>query len=376
MRHIALRVTALAALLASAAPSRAGLLDEPPKMLSFKLDDPAHPKLTMLRAFHDAEVEKPGPLKSYLASPWGKWAPEPWWRLSWGVGATSALEGDDAKPAFDDDAPGEELIDLDDMERQSEALRIERQAPSWLRAIDPSFSSLDVAWTGPSLASDGFGALWDSSKPVPNWRCRRRPVRFMRYAGESDAFELVRCDGSVAPQALDRLTLIARPTDVARPGDLLPDEPDGLAWATEREWLPGIRLVNPRLLWVLQRISDAFPWRPIYVFSGYRPHNKGSASNNHHSMHAKARAMDIGVMGIRNEDLFRFCRTLEDVGCGYYPNSKFVHVDVRPPGTGHAFWIDDSGPGEASHYVDGWPGVIEHGAMVWKKATDDSPYDP
>lgn len=76
--------------------------------------------------------------------------------------------------------------------------------------------------------------------------------------------------------------------------------------------------------------------------------------------------MDISVMGISNRDLFRLCHTLDDVGCGFYPHSKFVHVDVRLPGTGHAFWIDESAPGEPSHYVDAWPGVVESGGLVWQ----------
>jgi hypothetical protein len=75
--------------------------------------------------------------------------------------------------------------------------------------------------------------------------------------------------------------------------------------------------------------------------------------------------MDISVMGVPNAALFELCRTLDDVGCGFYPNSKFVHLDVRRPGTGHAFWIDASGPGEPSRYVDSWPGVVEGGALVW-----------
>jgi hypothetical protein len=74
-------------------------------------------------------------------------------------------------------------------------------------------------------------------------------------------------------------------------------------------------------------------------------------------------------MGVHNADLFRFCRSLDDVGCGFYPNSKFVHVDVRRPGTGHAFWVDISGPGEPAHYVDSWPGVVDKGALVWDPVT-------
>jgi hypothetical protein len=50
-----------------------------------------------------------------------------------------------------------------------------------------------------------------------------------------------------------------------------------------------------------------------------------------------------------------FCRGLRDTGCGYYPNSSFVHFDVRPGGTGHVYWIDASGPGEAARYVSSWP---------------------
>jgi hypothetical protein len=194
-----------------------------------------------------------------------------------------------------------------------------------------------------------------------------------RYAGESDAFLLVRCDGSVAPEAFDRLTLMARETTAARPGDLLPDEPDADAM-TRGEWTPGVRLVHPRLLWVIQRIADAFPWRTIYVFSGYRhdPSGVKPKPGSHHSMHSEGRAMDIYVMGIPNASLYQACHKLEDVGCGYYPNSKFVHVDVRRPGSGHPFWIDVSQPGEPSHYVDAWPGVIEGGGLVWDAKGSES----
>jgi hypothetical protein len=61
------------------------------------------------------------------------------------------------------------------------------------------------------------------------------------------------------------------------------------------------------------------------------------------------------VAGVSNEELVAFCKTLPDTGCGYYPNSSFVHVDVRNPGTGSVTWIDSSGPGEAPHYVKQWP---------------------
>ncbi len=201
------------------------------------------------------------------------------------------------------------------------------------------------------------------------------PVQFARYGGQHDAFELVRCDGSVAPGALDRLSIMARPPDAPDPGAELPDEPDADTWQRALEWVPQVRLVHPRLLWLLQQIADAFPRRGMHIFSGgYRPRApttrdataaRRPASGTHHSQHAEGRAMDILVMGVPNTALFQFCRTLDDVGCGFYPNSKFVHVDVRRPGAGRVFWIDISAPGEPSEYVDSWPGVVESGGLSW-----------
>jgi len=52
------------------------------------------------------------------------------------------------------------------------------------------------------------------------------------------------------------------------------------------------------------------------------------------------------------------------VGCGYYPNGSFVHVDVRPYATGRVVWVDASRPGEPSRYVDGWPAVVAPG-QAW-----------
>jgi hypothetical protein len=122
--------------------------------------------------------------------------------------------------------------------------------------------------------------------------------------------------------------------------------------------MPSIRLVQPRLLWLVQQIANAYPGRSIYVVSGYRP-------GEHEGQHNKGRAIDLSVMGVDKEDVFRLCRRLPDVGCGYYPHSNFVHVDVRSTGTGNAYWVDDSQPGEPSHYVDSWPGVVESGAACW-----------
>jgi Peptidase M15 len=367
-------VFAAAACLAAAPPARAALLDEPPKLYTFKLDGPQAPRLPLLEAFRDAAVEPSSGLRRYLGGAWGRWRAEPWWSLAWSPqrdeGATGAVDlralragvwigGDERLFGFEPSAAA--------------SLRIEPEAaPAWLRRLSPLGLGAEPSMletTGVTFAGNGFDALWSlpPKKPVYDWRCRRRPVRMARYGGEMDTFPLVRCDGSVAPEAFDRLTLMAREATAPRPGELLPDEPDP-ASVPRAEWAPGVRLVHPRLLWVIQRIADAFPWRTLYVFSGYRhdPEGPGHARpGTHRSMHSEARAMDLYVMGIPNATLFQACRALEDVGCGFYPNSKFVHVDVRLPGSGHPFWIDVSSPGEPSRYVDSWPGVVDRGALVW-----------
>jgi Peptidase M15 len=401
-------VSALLALcLVSARPSPAcaGLLDEPPRAYSFKLDEPSAADLPLLASFRE---EHPGRTRRYLVGAFARWRTEPWWSLTWHQGScvppSSAPSGGGASRATGEEgsldrrfareialAPGSlferdgrdprdghagrDLRDADtrlfgfeprEIERYASGLRLPVASDAWLGRLDPSWSAPVFASTGATFASDGFGALWSlpPKKPAFDWRCRRRPVRFFRSDGENDAFALIKCDGSVAPQALDRLSLIARATFAERPGELLPDEPAPEATA-RGEWTNGVRLAHLGLLWVLQRIADAFPWRAVVVYSGYRP---GAAvagkSPSHHSMHSEARAVDISVVGIPNAALFTFCRTLKDVGCGFYPNSKFVHVDARADGAGRAFWIDASGPGEPSRYVDAWPGVVEGGALT------------
>ncbi len=189
------------------------------------------------------------------------------------------------------------------------------------------------------------------AKPCPAWRAPR-PVTVMRYAGESDRFALTDCEGAITDDALDRLSVLARPPQAPRPELPLPIEPEA-----GEEWLPQVRLLDPRLLWFVQQIAQAFPRRALVLMSGYR-------ADAHSGLHQKGKALDLYVQGIENEELFAFCKSLRDVGCGYYPENRFVHVDVRPYATGRVLWVDVSRPGTPSQYVDGWPGVAEPGS-VW-----------
>jgi uncharacterized protein YcbK (DUF882 family) len=102
---------------------------------------------------------------------------------------------------------------------------------------------------------------------------------------------------------------------------------------------------DPRLIELVGIVSNHFGSRRIEVISGFRPFSPTQYTA--HSNHNIGHALDFRVVGVPNEVLRDYCRTLKDVGVGYYPNSTFVHLDVRSsPG----FWIDFSRPGEPPRY--------------------------
>ena len=99
---------------------------------------------------------------------------------------------------------------------------------------------------------------------------------------------------------------------------------------------PPDRLVNQ--LYQAQQHFDA----PIHLISGYR----GWARKT--SRHFKGWAIDFRVEGVPTKTLWNFCKTFAKTGCGYYPTSGFVHMDLRDKAY---TWIDVSGPGESAQYV-------------------------
>jgi len=105
---------------------------------------------------------------------------------------------------------------------------------------------------------------------------------------------------------------------------------------------------DPRLVALIGVVSDHFEGKAIEVVSGFRPYTPTQYTP--HSNHNVGKALDFHVRGVSNEALRDFCRTLRNVGCGYYPNSTFVHLDVREA---KAFWIDRSRPGEPPKYDHG-----------------------
>lgn len=308
--------------------------------------------LRLLRRFVEPWVERPGEWRNFYSGRFGpkSWIEEP--RLDWRLGGWDGAPAASARIETSSFASSFAPSSFELAPSSFELAPVARLSPPNLRNAE-----LLPLWQLEAAPSVDAAFVHATQKP----RCQpwQHPysVTLARYGAERDSFSLLECDGSVALDALDRLSVLARPTGVERPELPLPLEP-----APESEvlgeWVPNVRLLDPRLLWVLARISEAFPYRPIYIISGYR-------RDAHGSLHQKGRALDLFVMGVANDQVLKICRTLKDVGCGYYPNNKFLHVDVRPPETGHAIWIDVSLPGQPSHYVDGWPGVVESGALSW-----------
>lgn len=97
--------------------------------------------------------------------------------------------------------------------------------------------------------------------------------------------------------------------------------------------------IESKLIRLIASVSDQFGGRELRIVSGYRTKSFVAASQ-----HKKGRALDFSIPGIPNEALRDYLRTLDEVGVGYYPNSSFVHIDVRGY---NSYWIDYAGPGEA-----------------------------
>ncbi len=203
----------------------------------------------------------------------------------------------------------------------------------------------------------GIGPLLSAPKPAlvpivtpracPSWKYAQK-IAFAGLAGEGDKFAVIDCEGVVTADAIDRLSALGR-----QPGTPLPALPLPLTPQTNPqfpgEWLPGVRLLHPRLMGLVQQIALAFPGRSLAIYSGYRRDARPS------SPHVRGRAVDLAVSGVSKEQLYAYCRSLPDTGCGYYPNQPFVHVDVRDSARGSATWVDISMPGHPSIYTEAWP---------------------
>lgn len=168
------------------------------------------------------------------------------------------------------------------------------------------------------------GTEEDSSESAPRWGRPRHPgtVTCLRMATHRQSkIQLVDRRGAVRRRALPALARLMAPRG-------------------SRE----TKSPHPQLVRLLARVSDHFGGRVIEIVSGYRP---AGGYTGQESRHTQGHAIDFRVRGVPNTELRDFCRTFRHVGVGYYPNSLFVHLDVRRDDT---YWVDLSRPGEAPRY--------------------------
>jgi LysM repeat protein len=149
-----------------------------------------------------------------------------------------------------------------------------------------------------------------------------QPIHFVRISnGKRATLRLMKANGQINPASRRELSRLSSPTGTKK----------------------NLRLLHPRLLHMIQRVAERWPGQQLELVSGYRPSQTGTES-----YHTLGQALDFRVSGVPNRELYEFCTQLPDTGCGYYPNSVFIHMDVRDRS---AVWTDWSGPGEKAMYT-------------------------
>ncbi len=248
-----------------------------------------------------------------------------------------------------------------DFIRPGQSLRVPEQGVVFVKAGDSlsalakshgvSVSSLmkanrlsdgEVIQVGQKLLLPGYQAAHLQRKAAKRWGEPRNPgvAKFARvYPQQKRTIRLVDKRGRTRMAARRALRALFRDN------------------ASGKTMLPNARLVQ-----LLARVSDHFGGRPIHIVSGYRTRG-GYTSEG--SRHTSGRAVDFRIPGVPNRELRDFCRTLPGVGVGFYPNSTFVHLDVRDDG---AFWVDVSRPGQKPTYVK----AAEYKKRNHTKESDDS----
>lgn len=95
-----------------------------------------------------------------------------------------------------------------------------------------------------------------------------------------------------------------------------------------------IKQINPKLLDLLSKLLSSRN-KPLELVCGYRSSetnnilrktNHGVAKN---SFHMYGKAADIRSPSLSLKNLRNKAKSLKMGGVGYYPSSKFIHVDIR-----------------------------------------------
>lgn len=183
------------------------------------------------------------------------------------------------------------------------------------KALKPG-TRLILPGYAPGKGKGKGGRGWGSPK-------KHGRVTFYRVANKKKlTVTLVNRNGRVRKAAVEQLARFLRPRN-------------------SRRW----RRPPRRLVALLAKASDHFGGRTLHVVSGYR---KAGGYTGRESRHTDGAAIDFRIKGVPNSALRDYLRRFERVGVGYYPNSTFVHLDVRKT---KAYWVDVSRPGARPRYV-------------------------
>ena len=89
--------------------------------------------------------------------------------------------------------------------------------------------------------------------------------------------------------------------------------------------------MDPRLLTMLHDMQTIFDGREIQIISAYRsPRTNARIRAARNSYHIRGQAVDLRIPGISTHAIREVAKTLRVGGVGYYPRSRFVHVDTGP----------------------------------------------
>jgi uncharacterized protein YcbK (DUF882 family) len=152
----------------------------------------------------------------------------------------------------------------------------------------------------------------------------------------------------------ERLDVVYRIGDAYVPSGI-----DALNHFLRDHWTQDVSDYDPREFDLLHTILVKLrrPNAVIDIVCGYRSPwsnallRQGSDESGvaEHSQHMLAKAIDIRVPGVSTARLRDAARSLDAGGVGYYPRSRFVHVDVGPVRT----WSFGAGPGGRMHRARG-----------------------
>jgi uncharacterized protein YcbK (DUF882 family) len=187
-----------------------------------------------------------------------------------------------------------------------------------------------------------------SSEPSPfslrNVPSRRKFLKFMLFSG------LLSCFPKLSFAAIDKIALEERSLALFNPrtkegfegsyyrnGHYVGSAVNVINHIMRDVRTDDVKIIDKNLLDLISAISVKLkPKEPFHIISGYRSlrtnnllrkHGKGAAKN---SYHLKGQAADIRLPGFSTKTLRKAAYEIKGGGVGYYPNSKFVHIDIGP----------------------------------------------